>query len=54
MSRLRIVDSKTMEKVLFSLGFEKARQKGSRAFYRHADGRAATFRIIRAGTWPAR
>ena len=42
MSRLRIVDSRTLEKVLFSLGFENVRQKGSHIFYRHSDGRTTT------------
>jgi predicted RNA binding protein YcfA (HicA-like mRNA interferase family) len=31
-----------MEKLLLRLGFEKVRQKGSHAFYRHADGRTTT------------
>lgn len=31
-----------MEKLLFFLGFKKARQKGSHAFYRHPDGRFTT------------
>jgi predicted RNA binding protein YcfA (HicA-like mRNA interferase family) len=31
-----------MEKLLFHLGFEKVRQKGSHAFYRHQDGRTTT------------
>ncbi|MBN1394441.1 MAG: type II toxin-antitoxin system HicA family toxin [Pirellulales bacterium] len=39
MTRLPIVDAGTMEKVLFSLGFSKTRQRGSHAFYRHSDGR---------------
>ncbi|MFQ5795820.1 MAG: type II toxin-antitoxin system HicA family toxin [Candidatus Bipolaricaulia bacterium] len=42
MSRLPIVDAKTMEKILFQLGFEHARQKGSHVFYRHPDGRTTT------------
>ncbi|MBW8003955.1 MAG: type II toxin-antitoxin system HicA family toxin [Planctomycetes bacterium] len=42
MSRLRIVDARTLEKVLFSLGFERVRQKGSHIFYRHSDGRTTT------------
>ena len=42
MSRLKLIDAKTMEKLLFRLGFEKVRQKGSHAFYRHADGRTTT------------
>ncbi len=39
MSRLRLIDASGMEKLLFRLGFEKVRQKGSHAFYRHPDGR---------------
>lgn len=31
-----------MEKLLFSMGFEKVRQKGSHVFYRHPDGRTTT------------
>jgi predicted RNA binding protein YcfA (HicA-like mRNA interferase family) len=31
-----------MEKLPFRLGFEKVRQKGSHAFYRHSDGRTTT------------
>ncbi len=40
--RLPIVDAKTMEKLLFAMGFEFVRQKGSHAFYRHPDGRTTT------------
>lgn len=42
MKRLPIVDFKTMEKVLFSVGFQAVRQKGSHIFYRHPDGRTTT------------
>lgn len=42
MTRLPIVDFKTMEKVLLNLGFECVRQKGSHVFYRHPDGRVTT------------
>ena len=42
MSRLKIINSKKMEKLLLRLGFEKVRQKGSHVFYRHADGRTTT------------
>jgi predicted RNA binding protein YcfA (HicA-like mRNA interferase family) len=52
MSRLPIVDAKTMEKVLIALGFQKTRQKGSHAFYRHTDGRTTTLRTIPAGIYP--
>jgi predicted RNA binding protein YcfA (HicA-like mRNA interferase family) len=42
MSKLKIVDSKTMERLLFKPGFEKKRQKGSHIYYRHPDGRTTT------------
>jgi len=40
MTRLPIVNFRTMDKVLLGLGFEPVRQKGSHVFYRHRDGRA--------------
>ena len=42
MSRLTIVDFRTMEKLLLHLGFVAVRQKGSHVFYRHTDGRTTT------------
>ena len=42
MSRLRLIDAPRMERLLVRLGFEKVRQKGSHAFYRHPDGRVTT------------
>jgi len=42
LSKLRIIDAKRMEKLLFLLGFERVRQKGSHVFYRHPDGRTTT------------
>ncbi|HHT9155629.1 MAG: type II toxin-antitoxin system HicA family toxin [Planctomycetes bacterium] len=42
MTRLPIVNFKTMEKVLLRLGFERVRQKGSHVFYRHPEGRTTT------------
>jgi len=42
MSKLPLIDAKTFEKLLLSLGFEIKRQKGSHVFYRHADGRYTT------------
>ncbi|MFN8495098.1 MAG: type II toxin-antitoxin system HicA family toxin [Caldilineaceae bacterium] len=42
MSRLPIIDFKTMEKLLLNLGFVAVRQKGSHVFYRHPDGRTTT------------
>ncbi|MCS7259335.1 MAG: type II toxin-antitoxin system HicA family toxin [Anaerolineae bacterium] len=42
MTRLPSVDFRTMEKVLYHLGFQAVRQKGSHVFYRHPDGRTTT------------
>jgi predicted RNA binding protein YcfA (HicA-like mRNA interferase family) len=42
MSKLKLVDARTMEKLLLRLGFKKVRQKGSHAFYRHPDGKTTT------------
>ncbi len=39
MSKLPVIDFKTMERLLTRLGFTMVRQKGSHVFYRHADGR---------------
>jgi predicted RNA binding protein YcfA (HicA-like mRNA interferase family) len=41
-SKLKLVDARTMEKLLLRMGFKKVRQKGSHAFYRHPDGRTTT------------
>jgi len=41
-SRLKLINSQTLEKLLFSLGFKKKRQKGSHVFYKHPDGRTTT------------
>ena len=43
MSKLRIVDAKKMEKLLYYLGFVRTgRQKGSHVFYKHPDSRITT------------
>ena len=42
MTRLKVINSTKLEKLLLKLGFKKIRQKGSHAFYRHADGRTTT------------
>lgn len=42
MSKLSIVTSRDLEKILLKPGFEMMRQKGSHAFYRHPDGRYTT------------
>ena len=39
MSRLKLIDFRTMDRLLRKLGFEISRQKGSHVFYRHPDGR---------------
>ena len=44
MTRLPIVDYKTMKKVLLRLGFEQVRQKGRHVFFRHPDGRVTTLK----------
>ena len=42
MTRLPVVDAREMESALFALGFERVRQQGSHALYRHADDRTTT------------
>ena len=42
MTRLPIVDFKTMERLLINLGFQVTRRKGGHVFYRHPDGRTTT------------
>ena len=42
MTRLRIVDARALEKVLFHLGFQRVRERGSHVFYRHPDGRTTS------------
>jgi len=42
MSKLKLIDAKTMEKLLNKLGFERIRQKGSYVAFRHNDGRFTT------------
>jgi len=42
MSRLPIVNYKTLNQLLIKLGFSVVRQKGSHVFYRHSDGRTTT------------
>ena len=49
MNRIPIVDARTMERVLFRLGFVAERQRGSHVFNRHPDGRTTTFLIMRGG-----
>jgi predicted RNA binding protein YcfA (HicA-like mRNA interferase family) len=39
MSKLPLLSAKELSGILGKLGFEKIRQKGSHAFFRHPDGR---------------
>lgn len=41
MSRLTIISSKEMVKILEHLGFQEIRQKGSHKSFKHMDGRTA-------------
>ncbi len=41
-NKLPIVKVKLLERLLFYMGFEIKRQKGSHVFYRHPDGRYTT------------
>jgi predicted RNA binding protein YcfA (HicA-like mRNA interferase family) len=41
-TKLPIVKVKVLENILFYLGFENKRQKGSHVFYRSSDGRYTT------------
>ena len=42
MTRLPALNAKILERLLFNVGFERVRQKGSHVFYRHPDGRTTT------------
>jgi len=42
LTRLKVINSTKLEKLLLELGFKKIRQKGSHAFCRHPDGRTTT------------
>ena len=42
MTQLKLLKAAQLEKLILSIGFAKVRQKGSHAFYRHADGRTTT------------
>jgi predicted RNA binding protein YcfA (HicA-like mRNA interferase family) len=42
MSKLPLISAKDFEKLLFDIGFEFKRQKGSHKFYKHSDGRYTT------------
>ncbi len=42
MTRLLMLDFKTVDRLLKILGFEAVRQKGSQVFFRHTNGRKTT------------
>ena len=42
MTQLKLLTAVKLERLILGLGFAKVRQKGSHAFYRHADGRTTT------------
>jgi len=42
LSKLKIITAQNLEKLLFVIGFYRARQKGSHVFYKHPDGRATS------------
>ncbi len=42
MSKLILINAKKMEKILFTIGFNKDRQKGSHVLYKHKNGRTTT------------
>jgi predicted RNA binding protein YcfA (HicA-like mRNA interferase family) len=41
-TRIPVIDFRTLDRLLKKLGFSPVRQRGSHAFYRHADGRTTT------------
>ena len=41
-TKIPLIKVSVFEKLLFYLGFENKRQKGSHVFYRHPDGRYTT------------
>ena len=47
MTKLQIIDAKRMEKLLLQLGFEKTRQKGSHALFRHPEEEPPPFHITK-------
>lgn len=50
MNKLPLVTAGEMEKILRRLGFRKLRQKGSHAYFCHADGRATVLPMHRGET----
>jgi predicted RNA binding protein YcfA (HicA-like mRNA interferase family) len=47
LTKLAVVSSTQMARLLRHLGFELVRQKGSHAYYRHLDGRATVLPVHR-------
>jgi len=54
MSKITVVNFKTMEKLLLKMSFENIRQNGSHVFYRHPDGRTTTLPNISEEISPVR
>jgi predicted RNA binding protein YcfA (HicA-like mRNA interferase family) len=42
LTKLPLPTAEKLEKFILRMGFNKIRQKGSHAFYKHADGRTTT------------
>jgi len=42
LTRIPVIPARTVEKIIFRIGFLKIRQSGSHVFYRHNDGRTTT------------
>ena len=42
MTRVPVVDFRTLDRLMKRMGFASVRQRGSHVFYRHADGRTTT------------
>ena len=42
MTRIPVIPARTIEKIIYRIGFLKVRQSGSHVFYRHPDGRTTT------------
>jgi predicted RNA binding protein YcfA (HicA-like mRNA interferase family) len=47
LSKLPVLASTQLVKILRSLGFERVRQKGSHAYFRHTDGRTTVVPLHR-------
>jgi predicted RNA binding protein YcfA (HicA-like mRNA interferase family) len=42
LTKIPVIPAKKVERILFGIGFQKMRQKGSHVFYKHHDGRVTT------------